>query len=138
MVEKKFQLLNTQHCNLGGGRRRAKKLKYSKIAEDWGMKQGGGDKAPPIGEEEGILIVGKEHVNEGGEPVGREQKAPCNSVKGRGMGKYKSTSTPSKTSSLLTDYFSNKRMMEQGAEEQAEFILDDSWEQMADDMMTRS
>ena len=51
-------------------------------------------------------------------------------------GKIKSTSTPTITSSSITDYFSSKRVMELGAEDHAEFILDDSWKLLAATMMT--
>ena len=76
-----------------------------------------------IGEEEEDLVTMEEPGGGREEPVlCGEQKTPCNSVKGRGS---KSTSTPTLTSSLITDYFSSKRIMEHGADVNEEFPLDD-------------
>ena len=105
----------------GGGRRRAKKLKYSRMTEYWGMEQ---EECETIGEDEEELVTTKEPVGGREEPVLRgEQKTPRNSVKGRGLSK--STSTPTLTSSPITDYFSSKRIMEHGADVNEEFPLDD-------------
>ena len=86
-----------------------------------GMEQ---EKSETIGEDEEELVTTKEPVGGREEPVLRgEQKTPRNSVKGRGLSK--STSTPTLTSSLITDYFSSKRIMEHGADVNEEFPLDD-------------
>ena len=92
-----------------------------------------------IGEEEEDLVTMEEPGGGREEPVlCGEQKTPCNSVKGRGRGLSKSSNTPSLTPSLITDYYSTKRVMMPGSDVLEEFTMDDSWEMLAASMMSET